>query len=364
MVENPVPAPEELVRRATALVPLLRRNGPEAERLRRLPDENIQALDAAELLLMARPVHRGGYGSDPATLARVLTLIASGCPATAWVVMIYNSVAYLAELLPEPALQEIYAVRHAKIAAVFGKTGATLERVDGGFRVRGGGRWPFNSGCHHATWDLLRVGIAEPDETIAPAFAALPMTDLTINDDWHVMGAAGTGSNSVSCGPVFVPSHRVGVITRSARSAVNPAVSMASNAALSLGMARYAMESFRDVANSHGISNLGYARMMDAPVVRAAYAAAAVKVKLIEAFQHWSLSGLDDDVALLEATSTGCFRLAREAIDQLYEVCPSSELNTERPIQRLFRDAHAFEHQHALTQFIALELYGRTLGAI
>ena len=44
----------------------------------------------------------------------------------------------LAEMLSDEALAEIYAYPHPKIAGVFGKTGAVLESIDGGFRVRGG----------------------------------------------------------------------------------------------------------------------------------------------------------------------------------------------------------------------------------
>jgi alkylation response protein AidB-like acyl-CoA dehydrogenase len=362
MIDERAPAPEELADRAAALVPLLRRNAVEADRLRRVPDENIQALDEAGVFMMARPPGRGGHGADPTTIARVMTSIASGCPATAWVVTIINSVAYLAELLPEAALQEIYATPRVRIAAVFGRSGAVLDPVQGGYRVRGQGLWPFNSGCHHAHWDLLRVTLAEPDGTMTPAFAGVPMAELTIEDDWNVMGAVGTGSNSVSCQALFVPAHRVAPIRQSAQSLVDPTLSMATGVALPLGMTRYAIESFLEIANAHGVAHLGYERMVDAPIVQAAYATAAVKAKLMEAFQHWTLLGTDEDAAVLQATSTACMRLAREAIEALYEVCPSSELKTDRPLQRLLRDVHAFEHQHALTPFICNELYGRTLG--
>ena len=356
------PSSEELIGRAASLVPLLRRNALEGERLRRLPDENVRALEEAGLLRIALPVARGGYGADPAVLAKVMTSIASGCAATAWVTMIYNSVAQLAELLPEAALAEIHADPHPKVAGVFGMTGAVVDPVDGGYRVRGGGRWPFNSGCHHATWDLLRVGIAGPDGTTTPAFAAAPMAELTIEDDWHVMGAAATGSHSVSCGEIFLPGHRVAPMAGSAKGALRSDLGVAQSVSLPLGMARHALEAFLDLARSQGHPHLGHARMAAAPAVQVAATRAAVIVKLIEAYQYWAMtSGEASDPALAAATQAGCVRLAREAIDTLFDACPSSEIRLDRPIQRLARDIQTFEHQHSFSPFVAFELYGRTL---
>jgi len=361
MMKPQAPTSEELVARAAALVPLLRGNALEAERLRRLPDENVEALQDAGLLRIVRPAHRGGFPSEPGTVARVMRHIASGCPATAWVAMIYNTVVHLAELLPAQALDEIYDQPDPRIAAVFGRTGAVMDPVDGGYRVRGGGRWPFNSGCHHAHWDLLRVDLAQTDGSLAPAFAIFPIGDLTILDDWHVMGATGTGSSTVTCGEIFVPAHRVApLFSVPIREAVPADVVMGQNVALPLGMADFAVEAFLEMAKGQGISHLAYERMLDSAQVQTAISRAQVNIKLIEAFQYWMQSGVDaGDPKLLLATGTACFRLAREAIEGLYEAAPSPVIGLGYPLQRLLRDAYAFEHQHAFSSFIGHELYGR-----
>ncbi len=365
------PNASELISRAQSLVPLLRKNALRAEELRRLPDDSIRALEEAGLFQMTRPVRHGGYGTDPATVARVMTLIASGCPATTWVMMIYTSVGDLAELLSEEALAEIYADPHPRIAGVFGKSGAVLEPVDGGFRVRGSGRWPFNSGCHHAAWDLLRVTVEQPDGASWAAFAGVPMSDLTICDDWDVMGALGTGSNTVTCGELFIPERRVTPFAKHPRSVIRMDLSAAHSVTLALGMTRYALEAFLVVAKAHGISSLGYDRMIDAPVVHAAVGTTAVNIKMIEAYQQWALSAVDpstrtldpSDAAILGAGSARCLQLAREAIEGLYALCPSADIHLTRPIQRLVRDVHVFEHQPGITPFVNLELYGRQLCA-
>jgi 3-hydroxy-9,10-secoandrosta-1,3,5(10)-triene-9,17-dione monooxygenase len=360
----------ELIKRAASLVPLLRENATQAEQLRRLPEDSIRALEETGMFRVLQPVKRGGCGTDPGTLSKVMTTIASGCASTTWVMMIYSSVAQLAELLSEEALSEIYAGAHPKIAGVFGRAGAVVERVEGGFRVRDRGKWPFNSGCCHATWDLLRLTVEEPEGSTWPAFAAVPMSELTICDDWDVMGALGTGSNSVTCGDLFMPEHRVVRVPQNLRGVIRAEVSAAMNCALPLGMARHALEVFIELARTRGINHLGYARMGDAPIVQSAVATATVDIKLIESYQQWVLSTLTAEVgldpqedAIISIGAVRCFELARGVIERLFAWCPSTEIRRTKPIQRLLRDMHVFQHQHAATPFINYELYGRKFFA-
>ena len=364
-----VPSSAELISRAESLIPLLRANANLADRLGRLPDENVQAIEAAGLFRMLMPVNRGGYGTDAATAATAMTHIASGCPSTAWVMQIYSGIGRMAESLPEQTLAEIYAERpNAKFSGTFAAPGAVCEAVDGGCRIRGRGRWPFNSGCHHADWDLLRVSVEERDGTTSDAFCLIPLSELTIADDWHVMGAAGTGSNSVECGELFIPEDRVSRRVGDAFAALRVGdMGYAFAASLPLGMARYALEAFHDLAKGRGIRMLGYEKMYDSAVVQTAVATAHTNVKTIEAYQHWVLSTLQPgaeritDPMLTGAGGTQCYKLAREAIERLFDVCPTDEIRLDRPIQRLLRDLLAFTHQGAMSPYQNWERYGRYL---
>jgi alkylation response protein AidB-like acyl-CoA dehydrogenase len=138
-----------------------------------------------------------------------------------------------------------------------------------------------------------------------------------------------------------------------------------------LGMARYALQLFLELARTSGINHLGYARMGDAPVVQAAVARAAVDIKLIEAFQQHRLaaraSGADldaNEAAVLAIGPVRCFELARGVIESLFALAPSTEIQRARPLQRLLRDVHAFQHQHAAAPYIAYEQFGRRLFAV
>src|ERR1700733_3279149 len=363
------PNSEELISRAQSLIPLLRSNANLADRLGHVPDENIRAIEEAGLLRMLMPVNRGGYWTDAATAATAMTHIASGCPSTAWVLQIYSGIGRMAEVFPEETLAEIYAeTPNARFAGTFGSAGAVCEPVDGGYRIRDRGRWPYNSGCHHADWDLLRVSIDERDGSTSEGFCLIPLSELSIADDWHVMGAAGTGSNSVECGQLFIPERRVsGRIAAGSKLLQVGDMGYAFIAALPLGMARYALEAFHDLAKGRGIRMLGYEKMYDAAVVQTAIATAHTNIKMIEAYQHWVLSTLQPgaeritDPQLTGAGGTLCYKLAREAIERLFDVCPTDEIRLDRPIQRLLRDLIAFTHQGAMAPYVNWERYGRHL---
>lgn len=365
------PSADELLRRADQLIPLLRRNSERAEQLRRLPDETVRAVEEAGLFRMLTPVRRGGYGPAAATVAKVMTSIASGCPSTAWVMQVYSGIARLAEVLPAEALAEVYADEHPRISGTFGRAGAVAVPVPEGFRIRGTGSWPFNTGCHHAQWDLLRLQIDEHDGSVSDAFALVPLSDLTISDDWHVMGASATGSNTVECGEIFIPEHRMSRSTAEAFASLRGGeLAGAFTAFLPLGMARCALDSFLELAGTRGITMLAYDRMLDAPAVQIAVATARVNIALIESFQHRVLASLEPDgepigdPMLVGAVSAGCYRLARAAIEGLYELCPTDGIRLTMPLQRLLRDLHAFTHQGAMAPYINYERYGRHLCGV
>ena len=65
----------------------------------------------------------------------------------------------------------------------------------GGHRLNG--RWGFASGCDHAQWVLLG-SMAKTGGAPESRMFLLPISQVEIIDDWHVMGLCGTGSKSIA----------------------------------------------------------------------------------------------------------------------------------------------------------------------
>jgi len=99
----------ELVTTARDLVLLLRKNTARAEELRRLPDENLAALDDAGLFRLRAPKRYGGLEADLRTYMDVVAELGRGCGSTAWIAFISNATAWIAALFSDDAQDDFFA---------------------------------------------------------------------------------------------------------------------------------------------------------------------------------------------------------------------------------------------------------------
>ncbi len=196
-----------LVDRVHALLPLLAANARRTEDLRRVAPENIEALTEAGVFRMTVSKHFGGYESSVPTQYEILRLIGTACPST----LVGLDDPDGDDLEPGHVLRRgpgrgPRRARRPRRVGVRARGKAT--RVDGGVVVTG--RWPFNTGCHHAQWAIMAALVDEGDGS-PPGIANLliPYSELEILDDWFATGMTGTGSNTTIGTDVFVPEHRI-----------------------------------------------------------------------------------------------------------------------------------------------------------
>src|SRR5260370_4003098 len=92
---------EELVRRASDIVPILQKHASWNEQNRRIHEESLQALEQAGLFRLRTPLRYGGYESDIRTLVEVLAEIGQGDGSTAWVTFVFAANTWLIGLFPD-----------------------------------------------------------------------------------------------------------------------------------------------------------------------------------------------------------------------------------------------------------------------
>jgi 3-hydroxy-9,10-secoandrosta-1,3,5(10)-triene-9,17-dione monooxygenase len=80
MVQTPINRNADPVARAAKLRSLLTRNAEQAERDRRLPAENVEAIASANLFKVMTPKRWRRYGAPLSTTLRTFAELAKGCP--------------------------------------------------------------------------------------------------------------------------------------------------------------------------------------------------------------------------------------------------------------------------------------------
>jgi len=202
MVDQVV-ASEELLRRASELVPVLKERAAHTEELRRIPDETVQDLLASGLHLIGVPKRFGGLDVDYSLMLEVGALLGSGCASTSWCYCIWAAHSWLVGFWPLEAQQEVFGNSPDVLCSSSLNPGkSTLEKTAGGYRLSG--RWEFSSGCDAAEW--VMVGSDLPEGRV---WLLVPRSDYEIVDTWFVSGLRGTGSKDILIKDVFVPQHRV-----------------------------------------------------------------------------------------------------------------------------------------------------------
>ncbi len=186
--------PEEYLNRARALLPAIRERAPYMEQLRRLPDETFKEFQEAGLFRAIQPKRYGGYELDPGVFFQAGVEIGTVCGSSAWCLTVVGVHNWQLGLFPPQAQEDVWHEDTSlQISSSLAPTG-TVERVDGGFLLRG--RWSFSSGCDFCQWAVLG-GIVPPTQEDAPPDVRsflVPRSDYIIDDNWHVMGLCGTGS--------------------------------------------------------------------------------------------------------------------------------------------------------------------------
>lgn len=377
------PSRTELVRRATELIPLLRKHATWSEENRRLHEETIEALAGAGLFKMRVPARYGGYESDARTMIEVATELGRGDGSTSWTASVWWITTWMTGLFSDETQDEVFSTPDVRVCGTLSPT-AMAAPADGGIVVNG--KWGFMSGALHSHWQLVVAILATPDDAAQPIMAAVPMSELEIADDWHTAGMRGSGSVSTVAKDVFVPAERVlslGAMLHEQyaskqnatvpifRGPVLPAAS-ASSVGTMLGLGNAAREDFFGKLPGRHITYTAYSAQGEAPITHLQVADASLKIdaadfharRLADLVDGKNASGDSWDMrerARARVDMGRACQLVQEAVDVLRRASGGSSLYTSAAIQRIERDVQAVNLHALMHPDTNLELYGRVL---
>ena len=144
----------DLTKRAQVVAEELKTRVAETEKARRLPVENMERICDEGLLRVIQSRRCGGHELSMRAHLDVLSAIAEGCSATAWVLGVMHAHSWLLAHFPEQAQDDVYGENpNTMVSAVIGPRGKAVRKSDGTYVLSG--FWPFGSGCQLSKWLLL-----------------------------------------------------------------------------------------------------------------------------------------------------------------------------------------------------------------
>jgi 3-hydroxy-9,10-secoandrosta-1,3,5(10)-triene-9,17-dione monooxygenase len=375
---------DEAMRRARAIVPILRERAQAAEDARMLLRDNEQLLHEAGLFRFHQPKAFGGMELDFVAVVDIPAELARGCPSTAW--NVGNLACHhwiLGYYEPETQREVWEANPDALIASSIALAAGRGRKADGGFVVSG--RWPFSSGIDNSDWNMLAVTVYG-DDARTPVdwrLCLVPKSDYEIIDTWDAMGMEATGSKDVAVAELFVPERRALALQRCRGGAGHPggaldpgplyripivAASSHPLAGAALGAAEGAYDLFVESMAMRAGTYTG-ARVADFQAVQIKVARARCLIDSARhllrqsaiAFQAGAARNEVPDFATklrFRAHSAFAVNAAREAVEALWSCYGAQGLYTRDPLQRHLRDVLAINQHFSFNFDIAGSAFG------
>jgi 3-hydroxy-9,10-secoandrosta-1,3,5(10)-triene-9,17-dione monooxygenase len=365
---------DEALRRAEALVPVLRERSAESEKLRRCPDATIADYISSELLRLCMPARFGGFELGYDVYCDVVKTLAHGCGSQAWVYMVFADNALKLAGFSQQAQEDVWNENpNAKLSNAVAPLGKG-EVVDGG--IKWTGRHPFSSGVDHADW-VMPTGFVHRGEKKETVSVLIPKKDIKIVDDWYVVGLAGTGSKTFEVNGAFVPQHRI-LSKEEDEGGTSPykapvfhlprgGVSSASYAAVAVGVAEGFLDEYIKYTAPRKSRTTVVAEEMGTQM------GIGIAASEIEAASSMLMGPLHETMHCLERgervpkklnvrgkrNAAYATQLSIAAVQKLFNAAGGRALYSDNVMQRMLRDCLAAAAHHSLGWDSAAANYGR-----
>ena len=370
---------------ARGLGPKIRAAADEIEQGRRLPMHLVRDMQRAGMFRMAMPRAWGGPELDFLTQMRVIEALSMADASAGWCTMIGVDGGYMTAFIDQAVAREMYRDLDSVTAVTFAPPGKAVKTKDG-FLVNG--RWPFGSGCQHATWlighflvfdgDTLRVG---PNGLPETRFGFLPAEECEILDTWTTNGLRGSGSHDWTVKDRFIPEERTfnlaaPTIYRQGPLYALPNLLIYKVSGVGLGIARGAIEDFIAMASNKPMtfkspSANKTAMLRDESYVQCTIAQAEALVSSARGFVFEAFGDLWNTLAAgdppsLKQRARGRLAMAHgsaaclQAVELLYKANGGSSVYAGNAFDRRLRDMQT-ANQHTVVSLKTWEVTGRVL---
>ncbi|HZT88858.1 MAG TPA: acyl-CoA dehydrogenase family protein [Stellaceae bacterium] len=372
-----------LVERALALVPRLAKRAEAATAARVLPRDTIAEYHEAGILRILQPRRFGGMQGRFSLFSRIVEELTYGCASSAWVYAVLAEHQWIIASYPEQAQIDVWGADPLAVASSSLAPRAAATPAAGGWRLSG--RYPFSSGCDYAQWAIVGAFLGKLGDPASVAYLLVPLTEVEIVDDWHVLGLAGTGSKSLVLRDVFVPAHRC-VMVSDLFAGTPPGCSvhpeygvvsaprgfLVSYSLPPVGIALGSRALDIVAASLSGRISRGVTRLADSEVVQMIVGEASAAIDAATTLLH---VGRDATTAAVDSgrriTEAEALRARRDmvyaqhqvgwALERLCELSGARWVYDSDPLQEIRRDVMTILTHHAASRPAAMAPYGKML---
>jgi indole-3-acetate monooxygenase len=364
---------------AERLVPAIETARHAIERDRRLPETLVRSLQEAGLFRLWLAKSLGGPELNLTEFASVIERLAQADGSVGWCVSICAAYSRFSGFLSEPVAHRIFVEANAVVAGALAPGGESVA-VEGGFKLSG--RWAFGSGIMHSDWTVGTSVILEdgqprrtPTGTPETRVMFFPTSAVEIIDTWDVGGLRGTGSHDYRVSDLFVPADYAiegiePVLRRPLYVLSRHTVFPVAIAAVPLGIARAALETFRALAGSR-TPQIGTTLLRDKLTTQAAVGRAEALLRAARAFlfeacdEAWAMASNGQELTMVQRALVrlACAQVAtsaKEVVQTLYEVAGSAAVYEANLLQRYLRDVQVTA-QHFQVHCANFESGGRVM---
>ena len=352
----------DLVRAAESLVPEITANLERIDAERRLPPELAARMSSAGLFGLYVPATLGGPEADPITAFRVVETISQADGSAGWCSFNGSAITSAVARLTVEAARELFGEPPEILGSGSARPEGTARQVEGGYVLNG--RWNYLSGIDHSTALFLNCRVL--DERNAPLLAAdgspqtrvavVPVAAGTVLDTWDTLGMRGTASHDCEFAEVFVPAHHTyargdaayhsGPLYHPPQNAI--LISWTLAAANAVGMARGAMNAFRDLATGAGTTN-SPTLLRDRDYVQIAFGECEAMLDGARTYALDAVGGMweaqaagrsDLPARAVRARLAIAYAIRRSVavVDRLFNVAGTNAIHRSAGLERFFRD--------------------------
>lgn len=345
---------------------ILLEEAPKGDKVGQLTDRAAAVLRESGGIRLLQCKESGGYEANPQDFFEWVRAVGQYSPSAGWIAGVVGIHPWEVALMDPRLQEEIYGSDpDTWTASPYAPLGRA-KPVEGGFLFTG--EWPYSTGTDHCDWIILGGIVTDAEGNVGTPpdlrHFVLPRADYEIvEDSWHVMGLAGTGSKNVRMKDVFIPEYRVVEAPKMIageyvyRQEGKPLYGMAFGvtfalaiSSATLGIIRGMLDAYRDYLKTR-VSAAGVVGLTD-PFQQQALAEAEsdweTAVLVIDNIAAEMMAAAEagqeiskDDRLRYRRNQVRAIQNAITSANNVYARAGSSAVWTDRPLERYWRDLQA-----------------------